>query len=466
MSWLCASRARIRDEKTSSFWSTPTTATPTYSSTSALTNSTAREAAARGPGSMLRRLRMITAACIAATTNKRAQSMRITLRKFSRAPATRAIASLLTWRRHCQASAARSFFRRIIWRRFTVTCAEQAQSASPTKYRWASGALERTAGDSESPAVRSKAPEAHLYFVGDADCACSAHVTVNLRQIIRRKNDLAADAWQCLRHVSSDAMALVAGARENFRNVMRILCARLFVVAAIHAAVIIRKRRNMDPGPLAAASRAVEFVRADVDEYVGVAVVGVLQNDDVFSSRMRAREAQSQLISLAPGIHKKTNAQRVGKQPRQPLGVAVDVVVKIARVRVQQRKLRLRRLDHARVAVPYERHVVVNVEIRTPRIVIQILHPSANNFQRALIRDAEVFSQQGAARGKCLRELLLFRWKTIGRNSDQQICIRREARPYGTLRSISNARKIGPQIQHIQNDLKMNVWRPPPIFLC
>src|SRR5260370_19620131 len=166
--------------------------------------------------------------------------------------------------------------------------------------------------------MRPKTPEPDLDFVGDADCACSAHVTVSLRQVIRRKNDLAADAWQCLRHVSSHAMALVAGARENFRNVTRIFCAGLLVVAAIWTTVIVRKRRNMHPRLLAAPSLAVQFVRADVDEYVGVAVVGVLQNDDVFSSRMRAREAQTQLIGLAPGSHNKPNTQRLGDHPRPP----------------------------------------------------------------------------------------------------------------------------------------------------
>src|SRR5437016_6002548 len=99
--------------------------------------------------------------------------------------------------------------------------------------------------------------------------------------------------------------------------------------------------------------------------------------------------------------------------------------MKIARVGVEQRELRLRRLDHAWVAVPYERHVVVNVEVRAPRVVIQILHPSANDFQRTLIRDAEIFPQQSAARGKRSAECRFFHWKAVGRNSKQKIWVRR-----------------------------------------
>src|SRR6267143_3876414 len=318
----------------------------------------------------------------------------------------------------------------------------------------------------ESPKMRSKTPESDLHFVGDADRACSADVTVNLRQIIRRKNDLAADARQRFCDKCCDSASVSTRALENLRNVARIFCSGLLVAAAIRAAVIIRERRNVNPGLFPAASGTVEFVGANVNECVGVPVVGVFQSNDVFPAGMRARQAQSQLIGLAAGVHKKANAERFGKQPRQPLGVTVYVVVKIARVGVEERELRLRRLDHARVAVSHERHIVVNVEIRSPRVVVQMLHPPANDFQRTLIRNAEVLPQQGAARGKCLWELRLFRWKTTGRNSEQEIRIRRETRPYGTLRSISNTRKIGAKLEQIENDLKMNVWRPATVLLC
>jgi len=79
--------------------------------------------------------------------------------------------------------------------------------------------------------------------------------------------------------------------------------------------------------------------------------------------------------------------------------------------------------------VPHERHVVVNVEIRSPRVVIQILHPPAHDLQRMLVRDTQIFSHQGLPRGKCLRELRLFCWKALSWNSEQQIWIRRETRP-------------------------------------
>src|SRR5260370_28270940 len=100
--------------------------------------------------------------------------------------------------------------------------------------------------------MRSQTPEPDLDFVGDTDRARTAHVAVNLRQIIRRKNDLAADARHSFRNVRSNTTTFGSRPIHNLGDVMRILCARLFVVAAIHAAVIIPKPRNMDPMPLSA----------------------------------------------------------------------------------------------------------------------------------------------------------------------------------------------------------------------
>src|SRR5260370_12571396 len=125
--------------------------------------------------------------------------------------------------------------------------------------------------------------------------------------------------------------------------------------------------------------------------------------------------------------------ERVGDQPRQTLGGEVEVVMKVARVGIEQRKLRLRRMDHGGVAVPHERHVVVDIQIRSPRVVIQILHPPANDFQRTLIRNAETICQQGAACGKRFAESRLSGWKAIGWNSQQQIRIWRKASPHWTL---------------------------------
>src|SRR5260370_3660511 len=140
--------------------------------------------------------------------------------------------------------------------------------------------------------------------------------------------------------------------------------------------------------------------------------------------------------------------------------------MKVARVGIEQRKLRLRRLDHAGGAVPRERHVVVDIQIRSAGVVIEILDPPANDFQRSRIRNAESICQKGAACGKRFAESRLSGWKAIGWNSQQQIRIWRKASPHWTLQSISHTGKIRAQLQQIENHLTMEMWRPAAVFLC
>ena len=140
----------------------------------------------------------------------------------------------------------------------------------------------------EPPEMRSETPESHLHFVSDANRVRPAHVTINLRQIVRWKNNLAADAGQCFSDVRRDSTTLGAGTIKNLLNITRVLRARLLVFAAIRATKIIGQRRDMHPRLLPASPGSVKFVRADVDERAGVAVVGVFENDEVFFGRMCA----------------------------------------------------------------------------------------------------------------------------------------------------------------------------------
>src|SRR5947207_11016451 len=117
------------------------------------------------------------------------------------------------------------------------------------------------------------------------------------------------------------------------------------------------------------------------------------------------------------------------------------------------------------VYVPNDLHVIVNIQIRSPRNVIQKLHPATNDFQRALIRDSEIFPQQAATRGKRFAKSWLLRRETIQRNAKQKIWVWREARPNCALRTVRNAKKIRVQVKQIDNDLKMNVWHPSAVFI-
>ncbi len=104
-------------------------------------------------------------------------------------------------------------------------------------------------------------------------------------------------------------------------------------------------------------------------------------------------------------------------QTREALGVAVHVVVEVARVGVEESDLLLDGAHDARVAVPDERHVVIDVEKGAARVVVEVLHPSAHNFQRLLIRNAEIFSEQLAASRKSFRGTRFWPRETFGGNA-------------------------------------------------
>src|SRR6266478_5289466 len=269
----------------------------------------------------------------------------------------------------------------------------------------------------ESPEVRAQASKSQLNFIGDADAARCAYVTVHRREITRRKYNLPADAGQCFRNICGDAASFGLCACKNFLNMPRVLCSCFVVIAAIQAAVVISERRDVHPRLLPVPAGAIKFIGADVNQRVRVTVVGVLQNDNVLAAGMGTGKPKRQFIGLAAGIYEEADAQRFREQSRQAFGIAIDVVVQIASVGIEQRKLFLRGFDDARMTVPDKRNVVVHVEIRAARVVIEMLHPAPLDLQWTLVRDAQVFAKIGLASRKRLGEPQLFSWKAIGWNS-------------------------------------------------
>ncbi len=138
--------------------------------------------------------------------------------------------------------------------------------------------------------------------------------------------------------------------------------------------------------------------------------------------------------------------------------------MQIARVGIEQPKLLLRGPHHPRVTVPHKGHIVVHVEESASCVVIQILHPRANNFERTFIRNAEVSSQQRPALFQSFVEIRFFCWKALRRNPQQEIRIWGKARPHRTLRRVGHAGKIRAKIQQIENDLEMKMRRPTAVF--
>ncbi len=106
-----------------------------------------------------------------------------------------------------------------------------------------------------------------------------------------------------------------------------VLRANSRLATAIQPAIIIRKRCDVYPRPFSGPAGPIEFVRADIDQRIRMAVICMFQHNYIFTSRVRARQSQRQFVRLAARVHEKTNLQRLWHQCRQPLSVLQNVFV-------------------------------------------------------------------------------------------------------------------------------------------
>ena len=88
-------------------------------------------------------------------------------------------------------------------------------------------------------------------------------------------------------------------------------------------------RHGRDVGVLGASAAAgpVELVGTDVDEAGDVAVVGVVERDDLPGAGVDARHAQGEVVGLGARVDEEDHAQLVGEGGHEALGVKDQVVV-------------------------------------------------------------------------------------------------------------------------------------------
>ncbi len=132
-------------------------------------------------------------------------------------------------------------------------------------------------------------------------------------------------------------------------------------------------------------TQPIELVRADLDEGRGVAMIGGIDYDDVFTPGVRSCESQRQLIGFAARTNKVANRERRRQRSTEALCVAYQVFVQVAGVGVEHGHLLLPRFDHARMAMPDVTDVVHGIKVGTSILVVEVLHRAAHNIERAAI---------------------------------------------------------------------------------
>src|ERR1700687_5416340 len=140
----------------------------------------------------------------------------------------------------------------------------------------------------KSPEVRSESAKSDLHFISNANPSSSAYPAIHLREIIWRKHNLSCDARQSFCDKCRTLVPFPSRALQNFADRRGVLRARLRITTPVQAAIIVRNRRHMHPRLSPASARPTELVRPDIDPGGGMAVVGMLEDDYVFTPGVRA----------------------------------------------------------------------------------------------------------------------------------------------------------------------------------
>ena len=111
------------------------------------------------------------------------------------------------------------------------------------------------------------------------------------------------------------------------------------------------------------------LVRTDIDQSLGVTVVGAVHHDNVLPSGIGAGQAQRQLIGFAAGTDKIANLQWLREFCQQTTGIFDNGVVQIARIGVEHRHLKLSRPDDMGMTVTHMAHIVDTIQICRPSSV-------------------------------------------------------------------------------------------------
>src|SRR5919106_3176616 len=100
-------------------------------------------------------------------------------------------------------------------------------------------------------------------------------------------------------------------------------------------AVRVGQRHDLNVVASTSSASPVELVWADLDQALGVAVIGDVDRGDVRAARRGAGQAQRELVGLAAGVREEAHLEVLRKEADEAFGIPDDVLVEVARVRVE-----------------------------------------------------------------------------------------------------------------------------------
>src|SRR5262249_3896805 len=122
------------------------------------------------------------------------------------------------------------------------------------------------------------------------------------------------------------------------------------------------------------------------------------------------------------------------------------------------------RVGDARMRVSNVRHIVVRVDVRSPRLVEQVLHPASHDVEGMRgVRELDVGAEKaltGAQQGSRRRSLSqTFRW-----NAENQVRIGTQTEPGLALTCRRDTIEVAGHVEQVRDDLKVEMWPPVAVY--
>ena len=231
----------------------------------------------------------------------------------------------------------------------------------------------------KSPEDFTKATEADLDLVGDADAAGIAHMTERGREVAMWKGNLPATGQHRLCEEPGNGSPTGACLADDVGNLDGVCRAGIGIT--IWATIGIRHRQDMDPFGGTDSASAVELVWAHGDAVASVSVVGAVQDKNIFGACCSASESKCKFVGFSPGVDHEACVQFIRHRLAESFCVVCQVLMEIPGVGIQFSRLSGDGIGHTRMAMADVADIVDQVEERPAVGSKEVLPPARDDVQ-------------------------------------------------------------------------------------
>ena len=232
-----------------------------------------------------------------------------------------------------------------------------------------------------TPPVRAGSAEPGLHLIRNEQRPGSTDLLRNRRKEAARRFNHAGTRHDRIDDKRGGTHAATGQRCERLVDGLRISYAG--IVAAMRAAINVRGRNRHDVvGHLGGR----DILDGNFIGRLRITVVRIIGNDEPGAAGAGTRNTHRELVRFAAGAAEHHRVELVGKLSRQPFRVIQNIVVQVARVRIEERCLFRQRLDDMRMTMADMRYVVVHVQVLAAGAVVQPAAFATHDVHRLVVK--------------------------------------------------------------------------------